>query len=255
MTNLEKRMEFLTTHEEKLKFSWDPGCGYTGNGNYFVGPIGPCGTPSPTVAGGHFGPTGSSGVSRCSCGSSPTGATSATGANSPTGAVARSEKKPFDEIPSAVLLGISLKENDPDLFRSFDRLIDELAQDKELKILQRPRVRFIIDRTLPKEEHLMKIEKIKKANETKSQMINNLIAQLEVLGCDCDDLDLHGTLEEIPREYYYNEGHDDYTNQLQICCHSGTALYRFLNEHGLLKKYYPEWYRKMMDGTCVWASG
>lgn len=229
-------MEFLTTHEDKLKFSWHPGCGYNGNGDYFVGPVGR---------------TGPCDCSDCSCFKSGTGACGP----SPTGAVGRSQTKPFEEIPSAVSLTISLKENDPDLFRSFERLIDDLAQDKELKIMRRPRVRFIIDRTLPKEEHLMKIEKITKANATKEQMIGNLIAQLEVLGCDCDDICYGRALEEIPKEYYYNEGHDDYTDSLEICCHSGTALYRFLNEKGLLKKYYPEWYRKMMDGTCVWSSG
>lgn len=141
-------------------------------------------------------------------------------------------------IPSSLSFNIRFKnKEDIDLFNQLSLIKEDGIEVK------------IYNHSFKKEKIKIKDEFIKKANEItiKNEAIRDkcdqLIEQLEELGCNCYDI-YPTTLEQIPLDWYeWQESYDATLASITVLCHDKTHFYLFLKEHGILDKYFPEWYR------------
>ncbi len=207
-------MDILIEEEEHLILSWYPGC-------YFSG-LNSCGCPEYIL-----GDIGRTGCSYSTFSSEP-----------------KVEQGWTPKISSALQFTIKVKRIDGiELYDKVLSVIEKLQKTDQIKVdVTRP----YVTRTKlePKEEYKQLVEEMTESNAEIVTKYQSLVEKLEVLGCDCDDIGAP-TLKSIPDEYYDWKIHTDATRgSINVCCHSGTEFYKFLNENNLLEKYMPEWYRK-----------
>lgn len=100
------------------------------------------------------------------------------------------------------------------------------------------------EKTVLKDEYKKFAEEINKKNELIRAKYTILVNDLEDLGFDCDNLK-GPTLQSVPDDWYISNTRVD-TNKsgISVMCHSGTKFYKYLQEHGIFEKYFPEWYKK-----------
>jgi hypothetical protein len=203
-------MEIIIDREADLILSWAPHAYWIGGSTYDVGPIG------------RTGPVGMRG----------------------------SDSLGPRNLPDSLIFYIRFKdETDLPLYLAIRKGLEVLKTYDEISINQLSyhngnRKSYIIrekGNLYPVyEKEVAKIEKENKLIEAKYLV---LVDQLEELGCDCDDLK-SPKYQTIPNDWYeWNESIDINRDSFNICCHKGTKFYQHLQKHGILNKYFPEWYR------------
>lgn len=149
-------------------------------------------------------------------------------------------KKPWvcPNIPSSLSFNIRFKnKEDIDLFNQLSLIKEDGIEVKIYNhCLKRERIKII-------DEFKEKVDEITIRNEAIRDKCDQLIEQLEELGCNCYDI-YPTTLEQIPLDWYeWQESTDATEGSITVLCHDKTHFYRFLKEHGILDKYFPEWYK------------
>ena len=144
-------------------------------------------------------------------------------------------------LPTALSFSITFKNGNVGvLYKEILHIICTLEHQDQLKISTR--VPTVTKRQLGlKEEFRSKADEINEKNDKIREKILSLIEKLDQLGCNCQDL-IFPDYNIIPAEWY-NWEERTYAS-INICCHNKTELYKFLQEKGILDKYFPEWYRK-----------
>lgn len=231
-------MEFFLTNEDKLDFSWHPGCSYIGSTvpgwsnytsypkKYSVGPIGRIGPGCP-------------GPSAAEIAAMP----------------------PNTEVPSALQLTIRLKENNKELFDGLTSLLKEQEglPNNDIEV-DYPKPKCTKTKLSVKLDHVQEVAYLMKKNK-RAEKIRKYVERLKKLGYHCDHsnapcngdyegCDYHCThgmsvpeTAPIPEEYFnWNEAYD-YRVGFTVCCYDGTEFYKYLSDKGIFEKYYPEWYK------------
>lgn len=197
-------MEILLKKEDILKLSWSPGCYFDGN-NYVLGAIG------------RRGP----------------------------GVTEEDLKIPWicKGVPSSLEFNIRFNNiGDIDLYNKIkDIIVDIKNTDKiDVKTTDPPLRKNKIN---IKNEYKDQIDKITEDNKVLNNKYLSIIKQLNDLGCDCYNLG-EPIYQKIPNDWYEWEEYYDATGAgISVCCHSKTKFFSFLNENGILDKYFPEWYK------------
>lgn len=203
-------MEVLVERQQDLKLSWHPGCGFhkkgLGKSTYYVGPIGRRG-PNTTEED------------------------------------LKKEIK-ITEVPNSLVFYINFTNESKDLYETILNELENLIKygdDIEIKEKRGPYNR--IERIKPKPEYEDKIKEITERNEKINKEYIELVDKLEQLGCCCDDIS-GPKYEKLIDEYYELKEYVDYNSAyIHVCCHKDTKLYNYLNQAGILEKYFPQWYR------------
>jgi len=203
-------MDILLEHENDLDINWHPGCSRMGHNTFSVGGIG------------RLGP----GVSM------------------------EEARKPITitEVPKCLVVYISIKKSvDSKKAIQLCDLLNEcfnklLEQGDGIEIKGRQIIKSSQKKIGVKMEFLDDYNKIAHENQKIRDKCNELIHQLESLGCAVNDASFP-KLVQVPDEYYIYENVTEVNSRFDICCDSQTRFYQFLKDKGLLEKYFPEWYR------------
>ena len=150
-------------------------------------------------------------------------------------------KKPYvcSGPPSSLMFSIRCNNNNV-LYKEILDVLSNLKDKDQLEInIQLPRTTKRQIRL--KEGFQSKADEINEKNNEAREKVSLLIEQLKQLGCNCDDL-ICPDYNIIPAEWY--EWEEDTYASVNVCCHNKTEFYKFLQEKGILDKYFPEWYRK-----------
>lgn len=140
-------------------------------------------------------------------------------------------------IPSSLSFNIRFKnKEDIDLLNQLSLIKEDGIEVKIYNnCLKRERIKI-------KNDFKEKVDEITIRNEAVREKCDQLIGQLEELGCDCSDI--YPKLELIPLDWYeWQESTDATLASITVLCHDKTLFYQFLKEHGILDKYFPEWYK------------
>jgi len=93
-----------------------------------------------------------------------------------------------------------------------------------------------------KEKYIRIFNEITHHNNKIEERYDNLVTQLEELGCNLDDIKAPRYIPILDEWFEWSEYYD-YKVNYSIGCHSETKFYNFLKEQNLLEKYFPQWYR------------
>lgn len=134
-------------------------------------------------------------------------------------------------IPNCLVYKISLRNNDVDLYNQIKELLESFKTDNiDIKI---PSPIYKNEKISTKPEYINNIIKIMEKNNMIEGQYNNLLNQLENLGCDISEIS-DPTYEQIPDEYFNWNEYYDYRVTFDVCCHSETLFYKFLLKNLLL---------------------
>lgn len=93
-----------------------------------------------------------------------------------------------------------------------------------------------------KDEFKDKVKEITEINDKITTKYLTLVDQLAVLGC----YNVESPKCEPLLDTYYNweEHYDAKTASIGVRCNNHTIFYQYLQEKGILDKYFPDWYKK-----------
>jgi len=151
-------------------------------------------------------------------------------------------KKPWvcQGVPSSISFNIRFKNKDDiDLFNKLLSIIKKL-EGIDVKFydncLKKEKIKI-------KDEFREKVDEIEERNKNVREKYLILIKQLEDLGCYLDSIS-GPKYEQISNDWYeWQESYDATMVSINVLCHDNTHFYLFLKEHGILDKYFPEWYK------------
>lgn len=146
-------------------------------------------------------------------------------------------------IPDAISFQIGFTDKSGNLYQEIlDELYSSVAPDNFIEIHSHGPTRVKHKKNFKPKYENMGNEIVRKNIEIHNRA-SDLIQELFLMGCEIERMS-GPKLDKIPDEYYDIEEYLDYTHTwIHVHCHSGTKLYRFLNKHGILEKYFPEWYK------------
>ncbi len=200
-------MNILLENEDKLNLSWSPNCFYIGNGKYSVGPIGRLG---PGVDPDNIPPWISPKVEDIEC----------------------------------LSFFIFIKECNPYLYKQIKQAILGL-EDENIQIIYLD-YRTIEEQVGVKEEYKETYKKCVLNNNRLDEEVERVLGELRKLVHLVElDYSINGKLP-ISYDWFIYEGKIDETRAagMEIRCVKGTKFYQFLQDNGLVEKYYPAWYKK-----------
>lgn len=217
-------VKLLVENEDKLNLSWSHGCHYNGNEKgYSMGLMGRIGALGPGVP--------------------------------------EPKKVPRTGFPDSLSFTVEFKEVDDTLYNKLCPLLEE----KEVGVLKRGSEVVKVEKRV-KAEFEEQVKLIKDEYNKKNIKIDMLMEQIKELknavrelggnfydnGC-CSDDEYCESKMNIPQHYYEDVKIISYMPQnIQICCHKGTEIYKELEKSGLLRKYCPKSYS---DGSSYSADG
>lgn len=196
-------MELLLKHETELCMSWHPGCFKKGKNRYVIGPIGSKVKPTPFLV-----------ITK-------------------------------DNVPKCLRFNIGLNSdssNSIELAKELTTALVELSKNDDIEIKSLPKIVTDIKVDGIKEEYLEDSQQLEDLNKEILIRYDNLLNELEEIGCDCSDVG-EPKLNPIPDEYYKKKTVTRIISRFEVCCDADTKFYQFLNENGFLEKYFPEWYK------------
>lgn len=144
--------------------------------------------------------------------------------------------------PSCALLSFTLDGDIKEKFEELKSAVLKLAKVDHIQIKSIPSHPPEEVRITPKDEHKEDIEKFQKEEAERLEKIDSLVHQLEELGCYCDEL---GVPRHSPKEEWFNIHKTPVYKgmTIQVFADGSTALYKALDEKGLIEAAVPEWYK------------
>ena len=142
------------------------------------------------------------------------------------------------EIPKCLAFYITIPGSEKHLY---DVILTELKLLNDgVEILPRPPQETRVNLNV-KEEFKAEYDSVMSKNQQIREKYNELVKQLEELGCDAENIE-GPKLEEVPDSWY--ESTTSFTDShIEVRCHSETKFYKELLSAGILEKSYPKWYR------------
>jgi hypothetical protein len=197
-------MDSIINNEQKLTFSWYPGCIYNRHDNsYTVGEISRRGPGSKQI------------LDPWTCPS----------------------------VPSSLSFSIRFKNKDDlELFQEIKTMLHSLIDHEQMQIMTYS-PQFMREQIVVKDKYREEVDQIIISNEIVKEKFRLLKLQLEELGCDHTNLK-GPAYKTIPDEYYeWHEYYNSQKSGFTVYCHNETIFYKALNDSGILDKYFPEWYK------------
>lgn len=146
-------------------------------------------------------------------------------------------------VPKCVAFSISMKNSDKELCERLMNLMEQVKSNDTIDVKIDKRITHKKEKLNVKPEYGAIVKAMEDKNTALEDRFYDLLEEFAKLDCRIDVIS-GPKYDIIPDNYYEWNEYDDYKVSCRIGCQEGTKFYGFLQENGLLEKYFPEWYRK-----------